>query len=105
MEGKDTERKKYKGFLYVKCRYCKYTRGLNARKPIDRYYCRGCGRKTYLEDMKPLTLRCKCGAVFRYRTNETERILEKKCLNCGAPVDLVLNRSRTAYETIQDEEY
>ena len=45
-------------------------------------------------------MNCKCGKEAKYRTNITSETYEVKCLQCGQPVDICLNRRVTAYVTV-----
>ena len=45
--------------------------------------------------------RCKCGKIFKYRTNIEEDSITYNCLSCGAPVDLVYNKKARAYQTVR----
>ena len=51
---------KYRGFLYIKCRYCGKERAFNAKKPLTGFRCE-CGQITELEDLKLMYVRCECG--------------------------------------------
>ena len=53
--------------------------------------------------MRPMYLKCKCGAEFRYKTNLTEKYITHPCVSCGAPVDMMLNSRETAYVTIGEK--
>lgn len=89
----------YKGFLLVKCEKCGKLRGFCAKTPTAYSKCE-CGHRTELHDLRPVFLKCKCGSVFKYKTNVTEEIFDFPCLKCGNPVDLQLNKRGTAYVTI-----
>lgn len=91
---------KYKGFLFIKCEHCGETRGFNAKVPIDEYKCSECGGKTKLIGLRPAHLDCECGKHWKYQTNETADVLTINCINCGRPVDMMLNSRRTAYVSI-----
>lgn len=91
---------KYKGFLFIKCEHCGETRGFNAKVPIDEYKCSECGGKTKLIGLRPAHLDCECGKHWKYQTNETADVLTINCINCGQPVDMMLNSRRTAYVSI-----
>lgn len=91
---------KYKGFLFIKCEHCGETRGFNAKAPIDEYKCSECGGKTKLIGLRPAHLDCECGKHWKYQTNETADVLTINCINCGQPVDMMLNARRTAYTSI-----
>lgn len=89
----------YKGFLLVKCEKCGKLRGFCAKAPTSYSKCE-CGHRTELRDLKPAYLKCKCGSVFKYKTNVSEEIFDFPCLKCGNPVDLQLNKRGNAYVTI-----
>lgn len=89
----------YKGFLLVKCEKCGKLRGFCAKTPTAYSKCE-CGHRTEPHDLRPVFLKCKCGSVFKYKTNVTEEIFDFPCLKCGNPVDLQLNKRGTAYVTI-----
>lgn len=91
---------KYKGFLFIRCEHCGETRGFNAKVPIDEYKCSECGGKTKLIGLRPAHLDCECGKHWKYQTNETADVLTINCINCGQPVDMMLNARRTAYTSI-----
>lgn len=91
---------KYKGFMFIKCEHCGETRGFNAKVPIDEYKCGACGGKTKLKGLRPAHLDCECGKHWKYQTNETAEVLTINCINCGRPVDMMLNTRRTAYTSI-----
>lgn len=96
---------KYKGFLYVKCGHCGETRGFCAKQPIDEYKCNGCGEKIKLKDLRRMFVDCECGRHSRYYTNETAEVVTHNCIECGAPVDMMLNSRRTAYVSIGVGQY
>lgn len=91
---------KYKGFMYIKCEHCGETRGFCAKQPIDEYRCNECGGKTKLKDLRRMFLDCECGSHYKYYTNETAEVVTNNCINCGSPVDMMLNSRRTAYVSI-----
>lgn len=91
---------KYKGFLLIKCEHCGETRGFCAKQPIDEYKCNSCGEKTKLKDLRRLFMDCECGRHSKYYTNETAEVVTHNCIECGSPVDMMLNSRRTAYVSI-----
>lgn len=91
---------KYKGFLYIKCDHCGETRGFNAKYATDEYKCSECGGKTRLKGLRPVHMDCECGKHWKYLTNETAEVITINCINCGQPVDTMLNPRRTAYKSI-----
>ena len=93
----------YKGFLLIKCEHCGEIKAFCAKKEIFGYRCDSCKETTPLENLRPMYLRCKCGKEFRYKTNLAEEAFSHKCIECGAPVDLVLNKRKTAYVTVREK--
>lgn len=96
---------KYKGFLLIKCEHCGETRGFCAKQPIDEYKCNSCGEKTKLKDLRRLFMDCECGRHSKYYTNETAEVVTHNCIECGSPVDMMLNSRRTAYISIRGGQY
>lgn len=91
----------YRGFLMVKCEACGKVRAFCAKIETYGFRCDECRETTPLEHLRPLFLKCgKCGAVFRYKTNITDKYITHTCVKCGAPVDMMLNTRETAYVTI-----
>lgn len=91
---------KYKGFLHIKCDHCGDSRGFNAKVPTDEYKCNICGGRTKLKGLRAVHVDCECGKHWKYNTNETAEVLTINCINCGQPVDTMLNSRRTAYISI-----
>lgn len=89
----------YQGYLYVKCESCGKTKGFCVKTPIKKHSCE-CGHATALENMKPMTAKCKCGAYFKYLTNLTDSVVSIDCHKCGAPVDLEFHEKNDEYTTI-----
>lgn len=99
-EYKDEENQEgYSGFLLIKCEKCGKVKGFCAKKELKSYRCE-CGHETCLENLRPLYLRCQCGAEYRYKTNLQTSVYTQNCLHCGNPVDIKLNNRKTAYVTI-----
>lgn len=94
------EGKRYKGFLLIRCSKCGQVRGFCAREPIAASQCRACNEFTPLDELLPMQVRCKCGSIFRYKTNLTEDSFSYSCLSCGAPVDLAYNKKAGRYQTV-----
>lgn len=92
--------KAYTGYLYVKCESCGKTKGFCVKTPIKRHSCE-CGHATALENLKPMTAKCKCGAYFKYLTNLTDTVVSIDCHKCGAPVDLEYHEKNNEYTTIK----
>lgn len=95
-----TDQKLYKGFLLIRCSKCGQVRGFCAKEPIAASQCRACSGFTPLGELVPMQVRCKCGSVFRYKTNLTEDTFSYRCLSCGAPVDLTYNKKSGRYQTV-----
>lgn len=93
---------KYKGFLYIKCECCGDTRGLCVKYETDEYKCNKCGGKTKLRGLRRMFLDCECGKHFKYYTNETAEVITANCIECGSPIDMMLNARRTTYISIGD---
>ena len=89
----------YTGFLLIKCEKCGKVKGFCTKKELKSYRCE-CGHETCLENLRPLYLRCECGAEYRYKTNLQTSVYTQNCLHCGNPVDIRLNNLKTAYVTI-----
>lgn len=99
-EQTSDEPEEYKGFLLIKCEHCGKLRGFCTKTPISKTTC-DCGHAIELHDLKALHLECgKCGGKFTYKTNADTEELEYPCLQCGSPVDMVLNRRGTTYVTV-----
>lgn len=100
-EVEETTPKTYKGFLLIRCAQCGELRGFCVKQPISSYRCAACGGETPLHDLTSAHIRCKCGKIFKYRTNIEEDSITYNCLSCGAPVDLVYNKKARAYQTVR----
>lgn len=100
-EVEETTPKTYKGFLLIRCAQCGDLRGFCVKQPISSYRCAACGGETPLHDLTSAHIRCKCGKIFKYRTNIEEDSITYNCLSCGAPVDLVYNKKARAYQTVR----
>ncbi len=98
--GLGDRQESYKGFLVVKCEECGEIRAFCAKHEIYAYKCRECGHETLLEGLRPMFASCKCGGQFRYKTNLQDETYTQECLNCKMPIDVRLNRRRTAYVTV-----
>lgn len=96
----------FKGFLMLECEECGTVRAFCAKYPVLEYRCRECGHKTALtEELHAAHVNCKCGKHFKYRTNSWAEVIHTKCLTCGSPVDLILNRRGTTHVTLGDTEH
>ena len=91
---------KYKGFLFIKCEHCGEARGFCSKQPISEYKCNECGEKTKLKYLRRMFMDCECGRHSKYYTNETADVITHNCIECGAPVDMMLNSRRTAYTSL-----
>lgn len=94
----------YKGFLLIECEDCGKLRGFYSKYPTAAYYCT-CGHATPLRELRPAHLHCKCGSSFKYMTNVRKSSFSYSCLDCGAPIDLELNKSGTAFVTVGYNRY
>lgn len=87
----------YKGFLLIECEDCGRVRGFYAKYPQSVYHCQ-CGCQTKLEGLRPMFPKCaKCGNTFKYMTNIEKPDYTYNCLDCGSPIDMVLNKNGSAY--------
>ena len=90
----------YRGFLLIKCECCGEVRAFCAKRETYSFRCRECGEETPLENLRPLFMECRCGQTSKYKTNITDRLVTHHCLNCKAPVDMMINRRETAFVTV-----
>ena len=60
------------------------TPGICAKTPTTYSKCE-CGHRTELHDLKPVFLKCKCGSVFKYKTNISEEVFDFPCLKLREP--------------------
>lgn len=94
----------YKGFLMIECEDCGKVRGFYAKNPQSVYYC-DCGCQTELKGLRPMYPKCKCGSTFKYMTNTEKQSFTYNCLDCGSPIDMVLNKSGSAFVTVGSLRY
>lgn len=94
------EEKKYSGFLHIRCK-CGAEKSFFTKAGLSFYKCAECGERTELKDLKLAFLHCECGEHLRYFTNETERMFDLNCLDCGQPVAMKYNEKKKLYETIR----
>lgn len=94
---------KFTGFLYVRCEKCGQERGFCAKTPISSCYCRECGGKTELKNMRQVKIWCECGSAYRYHTNIKDAAFDMPCLNCEAPVALEWNENKNRYQPMNSE--
>lgn len=94
------EGKKYSGFLHIRCK-CGAKKSFFMKSGLSFYKCAECGERTELKDLKLAFLHRECGEHLRYLTNETERMFDLNCINCGQPVAMKYNEKKKLYETIR----
>ena len=94
------EGKKYSGFLHIRCK-CGAEKSFFTKSGLSFYKCTECGERTELKDLKLAFLHCECGEHLRYLTNETERMFDLNCIDCGQPVAMKYNEKKKLYETIR----
>lgn len=94
---------KFTGFLYVRCEKCGQERGFCAKTPISSCYCRECGGKTELKNMRQVKIWCECGSSYRYHTNIQDTAFDMPCLNCESPVALEWNENKNRYQPMNSE--
>jgi len=94
------EEKKYSGFLHIRCK-CGAEKSFFTKTGLSFYKCAECGERTELKDLKLAFLHCECGEHLRYLTNETERMFDLNCIDCGQPVAMKYNEKKKLYETIR----
>lgn len=94
---------KFTGFLYVRCEKCGQERGFCAKTPISSCYCRECGGKTELKNMRRVKIWCECGSAYRYHTNIQDAAFDMPCLSCEAPVALEWNENKNRYQPMNSE--
>lgn len=94
---------RFTGFLYVRCEKCGQERGFCAKTPISSCYCRECGGKTELKNMRQVKIWCECGSAYRYHTNIQDAAFDMPCLNCEAPVALEWNENKNRYQPMNSE--
>ena len=99
-EALDEGQGPFRGFLMIECEECRAVKAFCAKRELYAFRCDKCGHETPLENLLPMFMRCKCGRQFRYKTNLTAPEFSHNCLDCESPVDMRLNRRRTAYVTI-----
>lgn len=95
----DEDQGPYKGFLMLECEECGEIKAFCAKRETYSFKC-ACGHVTPLEKLRPMFMHCKCGQVFRYKTNITRPTVSHTCIVCKAPVDMEINKKGTAYVTI-----
>lgn len=96
------ERRKYTGFLHIRCPECGEVRSFCSKNGTSDISCKKCGYEGKIEEpLKQLYINCECGGRYRYFTNRTEEMFDIECLNCGAPVSVKYNAKKGIYETIK----
>lgn len=97
-------KRKYKGFLHVKCPRCGRVRSFCKKVPGSYIRCK-CGWNFELRDLVPIWVSCECGMrSLRYLTNRDERIFDIGCLNCGAPVCVEWNPKKHVYVRVKNKD-
>lgn len=86
----NTPQESYVGFLYVECEKCGKRKAFHAKYPATFHKC-DCGHHTTLKNLRPMSVRCKCGASYKYKTNVRDDLFQMKCYTCGNSVDMQRN--------------
>ena len=89
--------------IKMRCEKCGQERGFCAKTPISSCYCRECGGKTELKNMRRVKIWCECGSAYRYHTNIQDAAFDMPCLNCEAPVALEWNENKNRYQPMNSE--
>lgn len=100
-EAVENGRTGYSGFLHIRCR-CGEEKSFCTRPKINSYECEKCGEKIELNNLKLAFVNCECGKNWRYFTNETAKMFDLNCIECGQPVAMKYNEKKKLYETIKD---
>lgn len=100
-ENAPDEKKKVKGFVYIKCIHCGAISGRCLKNQADHFTCPECGKETELDDLRELSVNCECGKRFFYQTNLKMKMFDINCLECGAPVAVFWNDKKEKYETMR----
>ena len=95
------EEKQYSGFLHIRCK-CGAEKSFFTKSGLSFYKCAKCGEQTELKDLKLAFLHCECGERLRYFTNETEKMFDLNCIDCGQPIAMKYNEKKNLYETIRE---
>lgn len=95
------EERRYSGFLHIRCK-CGAEKSFFTKAGLSFYKCAECGERTELKDLKRAFLNCECGEHLRYFTNETEKMFDLNCIDCGQPVAMKYNEKKKLYETIRE---
>lgn len=94
------EERGYSGFLHIRCK-CGAEKSFFTKVGLSSFKCTECGERADLKDLKLAFLSCECWEHLRYFTNETERMFDLNCLDCGQPVAMKYNEKKKRYETIR----
>lgn len=100
-ENVPDEKKKVKGFVYIKCIHCGAISGRCLKNSQSHFTCPECGEETELDNLRELSVRCECGKRFFYQTNLKIKMFDINCLECGAPVSVSWNEKKEKYETMR----
>ena len=92
------EEKQYSGFLHIRCK-CGAEKSFFTKSGLSFYKCAKCGEQT---ELKLAFLHCECGERLRYFTNETEKMFDLNCIDCGQPIAMKYNEKKNLYETIRE---
>ncbi|MBO5953468.1 MAG: hypothetical protein J6Q53_05050 [Oscillospiraceae bacterium] len=91
------------GFLSIRCEKCGNLKGFFSRDTLQYSRCKECDHKTFLNNLAPAILKCKCGNRTVVSTNMTDHIITVTCPFCRAPVDLELDRAGVRYLTMEED--
>ncbi len=86
-----------KGFILTECRHCGALRGFCVKTPVNYTRCKNCGAKQTIGEVKPATIYCNCGSVFRYMTNAKSKMLPYYCISCNSNALLKLTDDESEY--------
>lgn len=95
----NTPQETYTGFLYVECEECGKRKAFHARFPATFHKC-DCGHHTTLKNLVPMSVKCKCGASYKYKTNVRDDLFQMKCYTCGNSVDMERHPKNDTFITV-----